>query len=160
MRPEPSSPLDPRAVTVWRLSAALGDVVPSLIAIVVAALLAYFDIVPWTIVGAVFAIGAAVSLLFVVVVPSLRYRRWRYEVTDDEIDLREGVIIVKRTLIPLVRVQHVDTHQGPIMRAFGLAGVNVATAAGAHEIPALSVEGADALRDRISALARVAEDDV
>ena len=33
------------------------------------------------------------------------------------------LFIVKRTLIPMVRVQHVDTAQGPILRKYNLAGI-------------------------------------
>jgi membrane protein YdbS with pleckstrin-like domain len=110
--------------------------------------------------GASFGLLIVAVLLLVILVPGLRYRRWRYEVTEDEVDLQEGVMIVRRTLVPMTRVQHVDTSQGPLDRAFGLANVTVATAAGAHKIPALTLEDADVLRDRISQLARVAVDDV
>jgi uncharacterized protein len=67
---------------------------------------------------------------------------------------------VKRTLVPMVRVQHVDTVQGPLLRKYGLATITISTAATTHEIPALDMFEADNLRSSISALARVAEDDV
>lgn len=86
--------------------------------------------------------------------------RWRYEVRASEIELQHGLFIVKHTLIPMVRVQHVDTAQGPILRKYNLAGITVSTAATNHVIPALVTEEADELRNRISALAKVAEDDV
>jgi len=41
-----------------------------------------------------------------------------------------------------------------------LSAVTISTAAGNHEIPALAEEVADELRDRISILARVVEEDV
>ena len=50
--------------------------------------------------------------------------------------------------------------QGPILRAFGLSSVTVATAAGEHEIPGLGIEEADVLRDRAAELARLAREDV
>jgi len=56
-----------------------------------------------------------------VIVPRIKLRFWRYEIRDDEIDIRHGVFIIRRTLIPMIRVQHVDTEHGPIMRLFGLA---------------------------------------
>ena len=40
----------------------------------------------------------------------------------------------------MIRVQHVDTVQGPILRKYQLASVIVNTAATAHEIPALRRE--------------------
>ena len=48
----------------------------------------------------------------------------------------------------------------PILRAFGLSSVTVATAAGEHEIPGLGIEEADVLRDRAAELARLAREDV
>lgn len=57
-------------------------------------------------------------------------------------------------------MQHVDTHQGPILRKYKLATVTVSTAATVHEIPALDLEEAEELRFFISNLARVAVDDV
>jgi membrane protein YdbS with pleckstrin-like domain len=60
----------------------------------------------------------------------------------------------------MVRVQHVDTQQGPILRKYDLASITISTAATNHTIPALITSEADELRSRISTLARVAEDDV
>ena len=78
-----------------------------------------------------------VLVIGVGVVPELRWSRWRYEVRDEEIDLRHGTLRITRTLVPMLRVQHVDTTQGPIDQALGLATVVVHTAAGATTIPAL-----------------------
>jgi uncharacterized protein len=55
--------------------------------------------------------------------------------------------------IPLDRVQHVDTRQGPLERAFGLSNVIVYTAAGLSadgSIPGLDEEQAAHLRDALS----------
>ena len=88
------------------------------------------------------------------IVPLLRYRVWRYEVRDYEIDLLRGALIVTRTLVPMTRVQHVDTRQTVPSQMFGLRSVVVHTAAGSHEIPALRPAEATAIRDRIALLAR------
>ena len=63
-----------------------------------------------------------------------------------------------RTLVPWVRVQHVDTRRGVLEQSFGLATVVVHTAAGSHTIPLLPQAEAEALRERIAGLARA--DDV
>src|SRR5690625_4133684 len=100
------------------------------------------------------------TYLFVTSLPKLLWRRWSYEIFDQEIYIQHGILIMSRTLVPMIRVQHVDTQQGPILKRFQLASVTISTAATTHEIPALSDEDASDLRDRISALARVDEDDV
>jgi len=93
-------------------------------------------------------------------IPYIRWKHWRYEIDEHEIDLMRGVLIRRRTLIPLSRVQHVDTTQGPILRWYKLASVTISTAATTHEISALDVLIADQVRDTISTYARLAEEDV
>ena len=100
-------------------------------------------------------IGAVVAAA---VVPPLRWRRWRYEIRDDEIDLLHGTFVVKRTLIPIRRVQHVDTQSGPLQGSFGLTTVTFHTAAGGVEIPALGRGEAENVRARVAVLARARDD--
>lgn len=108
------------------------------------------------------------SLLFAIVylileiffVPRLKMRYWRYEIRENEIDIQHGILIIKRTLIPMVRVQHVDTEHGPILRHYGLATLRVSTAASNFHIPALRKDIADSLRGEISTLAQVSDEDV
>jgi len=153
----PTNPLDPKAKSVWRIQAAVGAAVTALvlISLITAVTLAAAPSIIWivpTVAAAVFfviALGPAVSI---------RYRRWRWDVTDLEVRLQHGLLVIHRTVVPMVRVQHVDTSQGPIMRAFDLSEVRVWTAAGSHAIPALSEAQAAELRDRIAVLARVSDD--
>src|SRR3954447_1783370 len=92
-------------------------------------------------------------------VPELRWRRWRWEVREHEIDLQRGILVVRRTLIPMARVQHVETERGLIGQALGLSTVEIHTAAGSHEIPLLRDSDAGAIRARIAELARTGDDD-
>ncbi len=96
----------------------------------------------------------ALVVLSVGVMPGLRWRRWRYEIRTDEVDLQRGIFWVARTLVPLARIQHVDTRQGPLQRRFGLATVVFYTAAGPNQIPELSTPVAADVRDRIAELTR------
>jgi hypothetical protein len=103
-------------------------------------------------------VAVVFAVLWLWPVPEIRYRRWRWEVTELEVRLQHGLIVIERTVIPMVRIQHVDTSQGPVMRDFGLSEVKVSTAAGTHAIPALADEDAAGLRDKIAVLARVRDD--
>src|SRR3954462_4025607 len=91
-------------------------------------------------------------------VPALRWSRWRWGVRDEGIDIRHGTLTVRRTLIPWVRVQHVDTRRGVLEQSLGLATVVVHTAAGGFTIPLLEAGEASLLRDRIAGLARMDDD--
>ncbi|GAK11169.1 PH domain-containing protein [Geomicrobium sp. JCM 19039] len=100
-----------------------------------------------------------IAILKSLVIPAVRWRRWRYEVHDEEIDFQYGVFIIRRTLVPMNRVQHVDTEQGPIYRHYKLSAVSISTAATIHQIPALTEEVASDLRDQIAVLAQTADED-
>ena len=89
-----------------------------------------------------------------------KYDQEIYGLAEEEIDLYRGIFIRTRTVIPMVRVQHVDTEDGPLYRYYKLAAVTISTAATQHVIPALSHEVADELRAKISQFAMVVEDDV
>lgn len=100
----------------------------------------------------------AVAIWGGLVWPLLHWGAWRYEVRHEEIDLLRGVLVVTRTLVPMTRVQHVDTQRNPIADLFDLRTVKVHTAAGSHDIPALRPAAAAAIRDRIALLARTPDD--
>jgi uncharacterized protein len=100
------------------------------------------------------SLAVAVVVLGGLILPLLRWRSWRYEVRDEEIDLLRGAVVVRRTLIPMARVQHVDTQRTPLSDLFDLRSVTVHTAAGSHSIPALRPGDAALIRDRIALLAR------
>jgi membrane protein YdbS with pleckstrin-like domain len=146
--PEPTRLLAPEAFRLFLVEVLMSTVPFAAVSIVLAI----------TLVGGAigFAITAAAVVAVIVaaaVVPRLRMARFRFEVREDEIDLRHGIVIETRTLVPMVRVQHVDTRRTPVSRYFGLAAVAFHTAAGATEIPALREADAAAIRDRIADLA-------
>ena len=152
MRAEPSERLDPRAKRLWRLEGLITSVfllIPTLGAFLlldrVVDAAALVRALPWL-------VWALLVVLIAVISPDLRWRRWRYEITDREVDLQRGLLYVTRTLVPLARVQHVDTQQGPLERSQGLSTVVFYTAAGPNRIPALATPRADEVRDRIAAL--------
>jgi uncharacterized protein len=156
---EPQKRISERALTVWKISACIHSLVVWLLAGGLTTITVFFDW-PYWIIGAALGFAAVYSYLFIILLPTLRWKRWRYEVREQEIELQYGVFIIKKTLIPMIRVQHVDTQQGPLLRKYKLSTVTISTAATVHEIPALDMEEAESLRTSISRLARVADEDV
>lgn len=157
IRPEPRDHLDPKARTLWRVSGLLSATPLVLVGVGIAWGLLRLGIHP------VFAAAPAVAafvllVLGVMLIPDLLYRHWRYEIGEEEVDLQYGLVTFTRTLIPMARIQHVDTRRGPLQRRFGLASVILYTAAGVSEIPALADGVADGVRDRIAALANTRDD--
>lgn len=157
--------LDSRIKTVWRISdtIVLALIFLCVISVGLFALLIDADEVafwaePYCLV---------VTILFVVslllswfVITPLRYIRWRYELSQDFLNIARGIIVHKKTVVPFIRVQNTDTRQGPLLRMMGLASVTVSTAAGSMEIPGLPAAEAEMLRDQAAEFARVAKEDV
>ncbi|NQD66470.1 PH domain-containing protein [Bacillus haikouensis] len=159
MRGEPQKRISPKALKVWRLHGVLQTLVLAVLVTGTVVLATIFDWPVW-IMAAAIGVLLLFAYLMIYFLPSVRWKRWRYEVREQEIELQRGLLIVKRTLVPMVRVQHVDTVQGPILKRYNLSTITISTAATVHEIPALETGEADELRHSISLLARVAEDDV
>lgn len=163
MRSTPDQKLSESAIEAWRVSMSI---------VVFILIIALFFVwgyklfapgtglqTPWTLL-AFSLVLLVISLLGIFFIPQIRWKRWYYEVDEHEIDLQSGIFIITRTLVPIKRVQHVDTRQGPILRSYNLADVTISTAATTHRIPALDEEVADQVRDQISKFARLAEEDV
>ena len=155
----PSRRLDPRMLRVWYVSDVIGIAAVAMLAVVAWAVVRHLGgDVFW-----VYLVAAVIELVCVgdlLISPRIEMATWRYDVTPTDVDLYHGVFVKKRVLVPLVRVQHVQTKQGPIMRAHGLATVTISTAGESFEIPGLAEADAAALRDRVAELARLAKEDV
>lgn len=163
MRSSPRQKLSKSAIKAWRISTALFTFFLIFIPLVLL-LIYYFQsggnaFSQWTIL-AVAVVLIIIGALCIFFIPEVRWQRWHYEVDEHEIDLQSGILIITRTLVPVKRVQHVDTRQGPILRSYGLADVTISTAATTHRIPALEMATADEVRDQISKFARLAKEDV
>ena len=155
----PSHRLDPRMLRVWYASDAIAIACVALLAVAAGAIVRHLGgDVFW-----VYLVAGVVELVCVgdlLVSPRVEMATWRYDVTPTDVDLYHGVFVKKRVLVPLVRVQHVQTKQGPLLRAHGLASVTVSTAGESFEVPGLAEDEAAALRDRVAELARLAKEDV
>ncbi|MEC3813239.1 PH domain-containing protein [Bacillus altitudinis] len=159
MRKQPQHQISLNGLKVWRLQNGIISLIFLFIIIGVFVASYYFQWPYW--IGAILIGLWILQVIFGIwLIPKIRHHIWRYEVFENEIEIQHGLIRVTRVIVPMVRVQHVDTSQGPLLRRYRLASVQISTAATVHDIPALELEEADELRDYISRLARVTEDDV
>lgn len=164
MKPLPPHQLDPKIKAVWRISDAITLVIVFGLMLLVGIIVLLIDETQawWAGPYCLICVAAFVLcfIVFMAVITPMRYARWRYELSHDFLDIAKGIFWRKRFIVPFIRVQNTDTKQGPILRAFGLAAVTVSTAAGSLEIPGLSAEEADQVRDKAAELARIAKEDV
>ncbi|MGH4033257.1 PH domain-containing protein [Actinomycetota bacterium Odt1-20B] len=82
------------------------------------------------------------------------WRSWRYAERSDDLLISRGVLWREETIVPYGRMQLVEVTSGPVERHFGLASVQLHTAAAATDarIPGLLPEEAERLRDRLTEL--------
>ncbi len=98
-------------------------------------------------------VGVAVAgLLAVTLAPQRIYARLRYRLTGRLLQVLRGWMFHTDTVVPLVRVQHLDVVRGPLDKMFGTASLVVHTA-GTHNsivtLPGVEAERAEAMRDAI-----------
>lgn len=100
-----------------------------------------------------------VILLIVLFVNSiLAFRRVRaigYQLREDDLLFRRGIMFERVIAVPYGRLQLVDVTRGPLLRMLGLANLKFVTASAATgvNLPGLPMDEAEALRDRLVELA-------
>ena len=138
--------VSPRLATLRRsLLAGIGGVV----ALVAASLAA---ITSWWLLLAVLVVGA-VLIAWGWVVVGRAVRSWGYAERADDLLVTRGILFRQLVVVPYGRMQFVDVTAGPLDRRFGLATVQLHTAAAATDaqIPGLVPAEAARLRDRLAA---------
>lgn len=94
----------------------------------------------------------ALAIAILVIAPRRVYRRLRYRLTGQVLHVLRGWLFHTDTVVPLVRVQHLDVIRGPFDKMFGTASLVVHTA-GTHNsivaLPGLAPERAAEMRDII-----------
>ncbi|MET8475512.1 PH domain-containing protein [Streptomyces sp. NPDC006422] len=126
----------------------VGWLVPLTVA--VGALLGLFVGPGW----AAFAVLPLVVLVWGWVMLGRNWRSWRYAERADDLLISRGVLWHEETIVPYGRMQLVEVTSGPLERKFGLASLQLHTAAAATDatIPGLAPEEAERLRDRLTEL--------
>lgn len=92
-----------------------------------------------------FVLGSILGLIY----QFKRYQKWGFEVRDDHLYIERGVLIKTYTMVPFVRIQHIDTSRGVLDRAFGLSSLIVYTAGSRSAdvvVPGLTADYAESLQ--------------
>jgi len=96
----------------------------------------------------------AISLLMIAFTPR-RVRSIGYQLRDDDLLFKRGIMWQRIVAVPYGRMQLVDINRGPIARLCGLSELKFVTAAAASGvvIPGLPEQVAEELRDTLVSLA-------
>jgi membrane protein YdbS with pleckstrin-like domain len=93
-----------------------------------------------------------IALIAIVTAPPRIWRRLGYRLTPTLLQVVRGWLFHTDTIVPFVRVQHIDVTRGPLDKAFGTATLIVHTA-GTHNsivrLPGLAPDRAAEIRDLI-----------
>jgi putative membrane protein len=125
----------------------------------VAVMFAYEGDLLWKII-----FGTTGFVIVTISISIIRYWFFRYQITDDSILIREGVIKKTQLDIKFDRVQAINTKQNVLDRAFDLVTVKIDTAGSSKQeghLPAIRSAQASALKERIrheKPVAELAED--
>jgi uncharacterized protein len=145
-----SRPLDRRVVTVWRISLAIGLLLPTLV--LGSTAVGLLGTTGWIVLGVLLAITAVLVAWY----PSARYARWRWRLTDIAVELDRGVVVRQAEALPYFRIQQIDVTRGPVDRLFGLASLQVTSASASGSVSLPGIAGDDAPGVRRALLARAA----
>ena len=141
--------VDPAYAKVLRIATALNLIPLAIGASVFDALLIRHIEGPY---GLITALAWLIAAVTIVSFPSRRVSRWGYKIGEGQLRVARGWLFRTDTIVPFVRVQHIDVGQGPIERWFGLSHLIVHTS-GTHNstvtLPGLSSDLAAAMRETI-----------
>ena len=111
----------------------------------------FLDSVWWRLLTAVVVVTTLVVCAFL----PRRVRAIGYQLRDDDLLLRKGILFLRVVAVPYGRMQLIDINRGPVVRALGLSDLKFVTAAASSSvtIPGVPEADAEALRDRLVELA-------
>ncbi|MCY7270994.1 MAG: PH domain-containing protein [Sphingomonas bacterium] len=144
----PIQPVEPGYRNVLRLGAAMFWLPVLVGALIVDRLILY----EFPIAGLAPVLVGLIAFSAILVAPERVYRRLGYSVDGGLLRVVRGWLFHTDTIVPFVRVQHIDVKRGPLDKMFGTATLVVHTA-GTHNsivsLPGLSPDIAAAIREDI-----------
>ncbi|GAA3905202.1 PH domain-containing protein [Microbacterium invictum] len=96
------------------------------------------------------AVVAAITVVIMIVLPR-QARSIGYQLRQDDLVFRRGILWQRMVAVPYGRMQLVDITHGPLDRGFGIAQLKLVTAAASTgvTIPGLTQAAAEQLRDTL-----------
>lgn len=154
----PTKRLSKDSVKVWLISETIGNLVGFGILgglFVVNHHFSWPSWVGWVLIGlAILSVFGTVWSFFKAF---LLYKHWRYDISEEFLQLKKGALNEEHQLVPMTKIQSVSTYQGPLLKRYKLYSIKVNTMGSVHEIPALPASTALNLRNQIAQYAKLEE---
>lgn len=129
LRP-PAHRVSPAARWLWAIQGAVLTAVVAAVVLTLSFVLPDDDVPHWF--EVLLAVGrwllVPLGLVAVLVEPLWRFRVHRWEVTADAVYTLEGWLTRTWRIVPISRIQTVDTSRGPLQQLLGLTSISVRTA--------------------------------
>jgi membrane protein YdbS with pleckstrin-like domain len=162
LRP-PAHRVDPAARWLWAAQGGLVTVVVAAVVLVLSFAVPEDDVPHWF--SVVLAVARwlliPLALVSMVIEPLWRFRVHRWEVTADAVYTLEGWLTRTWRIVPISRIQTVDTTRGPLQQLLGLTSISVRTAshAGSTSIEQLPAPKAAAVAHDLGLRANAIRDE-
>src|SRR5699024_6810493 len=89
------------------------------------------------------------------ILPILLQNTCLYYIHENCLELKYGFINKHSLIIPMSRVEYVNTNQGPMLRYYNLSVLTIGRITSANQSPAIPVAEAEEIRDLIIYLAEL-----
>lgn len=147
-------PLNKKAISCLRAAASISAAV---FALILAGLIIFLNVVeaPFVLLLILYIITGLSVLWFVInisVLPVLRYKRYKYYVSPDRVEVVEGLFFIHRSIVPVERIHQIMVEKGPLDNVYKLAKVKVITAGGQVIINMLEEEVANEIAENLKRL--------
>lgn len=134
--------LDKNAEKAWFVNGAIETILTALVLAIIEVLVLFvfkINIPNWGIqlYNIIFVLITIILVLNWIVGTKIEYKQWKYKITEDKVEFSQGIFFVKTTVIPIIRVQHIEIEEGPLNKRFKLVNIKIFTAGGVHIIPNL-----------------------
>ena len=140
--------ISPFSQKMWTIDGLVLTSVFLIIAIALSIFLGFDSIWKYALISIVYVV-TLIILFNSLFIPKYKYEKFSYDMDDEKIILKYGVFTEINVIIPMSRVQYVDTEQGIILKKYNLINLTIHTAGGTYKIPYLESEIGNILQSSI-----------
>ena len=116
----------PKAIKLMRITSTLSLLFFFILPCVIASV--YFRYILGGMTYIIIASCILFSIAYIMITPKIRFKRYRYLIEADRIEIIEGLSFIRRTIVPIDRIYQIDVQKGPIDNAVDVAKVRITTA--------------------------------